>query len=221
MVRHDGGPRFFRGTITAVRDDPPGTFGVAYDDGDHEEFVAGSSIKRASPAFDVDFGKNGKHRGIVMEQDSNGVTIEWRPVHLKRGEKETPEVEERSLRDLDKYLAAFRTGGRVHDVGPRRRSIRRAVRRALRRPGGAVARDARTQLENGDARRRFLVRRGGADGVLRHPQVPPGRGVGRRQAEGRSRVASVRDVVVPSRRQAPAGPHARRAVDKWQGARRE
>jgi len=97
MVRHDGGPRFFRGVIKAVHLDPPGTFGVAYDDDDHEEFVAGSLIKRALPPFDVDFGRNGTHRGTVIEQVGDDVKIEWRPVHLKRGEKEEPEFEERSL----------------------------------------------------------------------------------------------------------------------------
>ena len=210
MVRHDGGPRFFRGTITAVRSDPPFTFDVAYDDGDHEEAVADSLIKRALPSFDVDFGKNGKHRGTVIEEDGDGVTIEWRPVHLKRGEKEAPEVEERSLSDLEKYLAAFRTGGRVHDVGP---SAGLFVELFAGR-GGAVARDARAQLENGDGRRRFLARRGGADGALRRPRAPPVRAVGRRLGGGPrrgARVASVRDVVVASCRRAPAGPRARRA----------
>ena len=70
------------------------------------------------------------------------MTIEWAPVHLKRGEKEAPEVEEyRSLADLEKYLAAFRTGGRVHDVGP---SAGLFVEFFAGR--GAVARDARAQL---------------------------------------------------------------------------
>ena len=118
MAQHDGGLRFYRATITAVRSDPPSTFDVDYYDDDQEEAVVGSLIKRALPPFDVDFGRKGKHRGTVIEEDGDGVTIQWRPVHLKRGEKETPEVEERSHADLGKYLAAFRTGGRVHDVGP-------------------------------------------------------------------------------------------------------
>ncbi len=114
MARHDGGPRFFRGTITAVRSDPPFTFDVDYYDDDREEAVAGSLIKRALPSFDVDFGRNGTHRGTVIEQVGDDVKIEWRPVHLKQGEKEEPEFEERSLADLEKYLA----GGRAHDRGP-------------------------------------------------------------------------------------------------------
>ena len=118
MAQHDGGPRFFRGAITAAHLNPPGTFGVAYDDDDYEEFVAGSLIKPALTPFDVDFGRNGTHRGTVIEQVGNDVKIEWRPVHLKQGEKEEPEFEERSLAELEKYLAAYKTGGRVHAVGP-------------------------------------------------------------------------------------------------------
>ena len=217
MAQHDGGLRFYRATITAVRSDPPSTFDVDYYDDDQEEAVAGSLIKRALPPFDVDFGGKGKHRGTVIEEDGDGVTIEWRPVHLKRGEKEAPEVEERSLSDLEKYLAAFRTGGRVHDVGP---SAGLFVELFAGR-GGAVARDARAQLENGDGRRRFLARRGGADGALRRPRAPPVRAVGSRLGARGARVASVRDVVVPSRRQAPAGPRPRRAENLCRGARRE
>ena len=43
-------------------------------------------VDDATPPFDVDFGEKGKHRGTVIEEDGDGVTIEWRPVHLKRGE---------------------------------------------------------------------------------------------------------------------------------------
>lgn len=115
LAQHDGGTRYYAGTVTVVSGE--GFYDIHYYDDDDEKGVASSLIKHARPAFVVNFKQNGNHRGRVIEEDDDVATIRWTRVNLKAGEVETPEDLECTIAKLEENLAAAQAGRPVNDVG--------------------------------------------------------------------------------------------------------
>ena len=151
---------WFPGKIAARRDDA--TYDVAYDDGDVEYGIAAALIRRPPTTresvalgqeFQVHFRGSGEHRGVITGLKDKAIEVTWRPVLMKPGEVDAPEVEECDLAEIEAYKERDRYHARRRcDVAEvRRRTPKRTAEEEAPRDAKRGTRAKRKRRQSRDA----------------------------------------------------------------------